>query len=163
MIQQTTALWLAALAIAAATRRSRARLAMGWVAAAPLCLALSPIASAQPVPDDPRYTEIGQHDPEKGTLQGSPTDEGLNYGFNTRGTGAGQNTVTVDGQLMPSLGTSRAFELQSITGTMFEALELTKGHRPDQNADSLGGTLNLKTRSPLSMRDRKSTRLNSSH
>src|SRR5687767_3186800 len=76
MIQQTTALWLAALAIAAATRRSRARLAMGWVAAAPLCLALSPIASAQPVPDDPRYTEIGQHDPEKGTLQGSPTDEG---------------------------------------------------------------------------------------
>src|SRR3954468_2700410 len=53
-------------------------------------------------------------------MAGSPTDEGLNYGFNTRGTGAGQNTVTVDGQLMPSLGTSRAFELQSITGTMFE-------------------------------------------
>ena len=88
-------------------------------------------------------------------MAGSPTDEGLNYGFNTRGTGAGQNTVTVDGQLMPSLGTSRAFELQSITGTMFEALELTKGHRPDQNADSLGGTLNLKTRSPLSMREKR--------
>ena len=26
---------------------------------------------------------------------------------------------------------------------LFEALELTKGHRPDQNADSLGGTVNL--------------------
>jgi iron complex outermembrane receptor protein len=90
-------------------------------------------------------------------MAGSPTDEGLNYGFNTRGTGAGQNTVTVDGQLMPSLGTSRAFELQSITGTMFEALELTKGHRPDQNADSLGGTLNLKTRSPFSMREKRRT------
>src|SRR5688572_4376065 len=90
-------------------------------------------------------------------VAGSPTDEGLNYGFNTRGTGAGQNTVTVDGQLMPSLGTSRAFELQSITGTMFEALELTKGHRPDQNADSLGGTLNLKTRSPFSMREKRRT------
>ena len=93
-------------------------------------------------------------------VAGSPTDEGLNYGFNTRGTGAGQNTVTVDGQLMPSLGTSRAFELQSITGTMFEALELTKGHRPDQNADSLGGTLNLKTRSPLSMREKRRTTYN---
>ncbi len=90
-------------------------------------------------------------------VAGSPTDEGLNYGFNTRGTGAGQNTVTVDGQLMPSLGTSRAFELQSITGTMFESLELTKGHRPDQNADSLGGTLNLKTRSPFSMREKRRT------
>jgi len=90
-------------------------------------------------------------------MAGSPTDEGLNYGFNTRGTGASQNTVTVDGQLMPSLGTSRAFELQSITGTMFESLELTKGHRPDQNADSLGGTLNLKTRSPLSMREKRRT------
>src|SRR5688572_25691597 len=90
-------------------------------------------------------------------VAGSPTDEGLSYGFNTRGTGAGQNTVTVDGQLMPSLGTSRAFELQSITGTMFEALELTKGHRPDQNADSLGGTLNLKTRSPFSMREKRRT------
>lgn len=90
-------------------------------------------------------------------MAGSPTDEGLNYGFNTRGTGAGQNTVTVDGQLMPSLGTNRAFELQSITGTMFESLELTKGHRPDQNADSLGGTLNLKTRSPLTMREKRRT------
>lgn len=90
-------------------------------------------------------------------MAGSPTDEGLNYGFNTRGTGASQNTVTVDGQLMPSLGTNRAFELQSITGTMFESLELTKGHRPDQNADSLGGTLNLKTRSPLTMREKRRT------
>ena len=90
-------------------------------------------------------------------MAGTPTDEGLNYGFNTRGTAPGLNTVTVDGQLLPSLGTNRAFELQSITGTMFEALELTKGHRPDQNADSLGGTINLKTRSPLSMREKRRT------
>lgn len=90
-------------------------------------------------------------------VAGSPTDEGLNYGFNMRGTPPSLNTVTVDGQLLPSLGTNRAFELQSITGTMFEALELTKGHRPDQNADSLGGTINLKTRSPLSMREKRRT------
>ncbi len=90
-------------------------------------------------------------------VAGSPTDEGLNYQFNMRGMAPGLNTVTVDGGLMPSLGTSRAFELQSITGTMFEALELTKGHRPDQGADSLGATLNLKTRSPLSMREKRRT------
>lgn len=90
-------------------------------------------------------------------VAGSPTDEGLNYSFNMRGMSAALNTVTVDGGLMPSLGTSRAFELQSITGTMFEALELTKGHTPDKGADSLGGTVNLKTRSPLSMREKRRT------
>jgi iron complex outermembrane recepter protein len=90
-------------------------------------------------------------------VAGSPTDEGLSYGFNMRGMDRALNTVTVDGGLMPSLGTNRAFELQSITGTMFEALELIKGHTPDKGADSLGGTINLKTRSPLSMREKRRT------
>lgn len=90
-------------------------------------------------------------------VAGSPTDEGLAYGFNIRGMDRALNTVTVDGGLMPSLGTNRAFELQSITGTMFEALELIKGHTPDKGADSLGGTINLKTRSPLSMREKRRT------
>ncbi|MEO6244407.1 MAG: TonB-dependent receptor [Opitutaceae bacterium] len=88
-------------------------------------------------------------------VAGSPTDEGLNYSFNIRGMGAGLNTVTIDGALVTSLGTSRAFEMQSISGTMFDQLELTKGHRPDQNADSLGGNINLKSRSPLSMKERR--------
>ena len=90
-------------------------------------------------------------------VAGSPTDEGLSYGFNIRGMDRALNTVTVDGGLLPSLGTNRAFELQSITGTMFEALELVKGHTPDKGADSLGGTINLKTRSPLSMREKRRT------
>jgi iron complex outermembrane recepter protein len=90
-------------------------------------------------------------------VAGSPTDEGLAYGFNVRGMDRALNTVTVDGGLLPSLGTNRAFELQSITGTMFEALELIKGHTPDKGADSLGGTINLKTRSPLSMREKRRT------
>src|SRR5688572_20406029 len=90
-------------------------------------------------------------------VAGSPTDEGLNYKFNMRGMSPDLNTVTVDGGLMTSLGASRSFELQSITGTMFEALELIKGHTPDKGADSLGGTINLKTRSPLSMREKRRT------
>jgi TonB-dependent receptor len=68
---------------------------------------------------------------------------------------AALNTVTVDGGLMASIGTNRAFELQSITGTMFEQLELIKGHTPDKTADSLGGTINMKTRSPLTMREKR--------
>ena len=90
-------------------------------------------------------------------VAGSPTDEGLNYKFNMRGLGPDLNTVTVDGGMLTSLGSTRSFEMQSITGTMFEALELIKGHTPDKGADSLGGTVNLKTRSPLSMREKRRT------
>ena len=88
-------------------------------------------------------------------IAGSPTEEGLFYQFNVRGMAPALNTVTVDGGLMASIGTSRAFEMQSITGTMLEQLELIKGHTPDKTADSLGGTINMKTRSPLNMREKR--------
>jgi len=88
-------------------------------------------------------------------IAGNPTDEGLAYQFNVRGMAPSLNTVTVDGGLIPSIGTNRSFELQSITGTMFETLELIKGHTPDKGADSLGGTLNMKTRSPLNLREKR--------
>src|SRR5688572_13383870 len=88
-------------------------------------------------------------------IAGNPTDEGLAYEFNVRGMAPGLNTVTVDGGLLPSIGASRSFQLQSITGTMFEQLELIKGHTPDKGADSLGGTINMKTRSPLNMKEKR--------
>jgi TonB-dependent receptor len=88
-------------------------------------------------------------------IAGSPTEEGLSYAFNVRGMAPALNTVTVDGGLMASIGTNRAFELQSISGTMFEQLELIKGHTPDKTADSLGGTINMKTRSPLNMKEKR--------
>jgi TonB-dependent receptor len=88
-------------------------------------------------------------------VAGSPTDEGLAYNFNIRGMGAGLNTVTIDGGLVTSLGSSRAFEMQSISGALFDQLELVKGHRPDKNADSLGGTVNLKSRSSLAMKEKR--------
>jgi hypothetical protein len=81
-------------------------------------------------------------------VAGNLTDEGLAYEFNVRGMAPGLNTVTVDGGLLPAIGSSRSFQLQSITGTMFETLELIKGHTPDKSAGSLGGTINMKSRSP---------------
>lgn len=93
-------------------------------------------------------------------VAGSPTDEGLAYRFNMRGMDPTLNNVTVDGQSMTTLGTNRSFELQSITGTMFDALELIKGHTPDKGADSLGGTVNFKTKSTFSMRENSRTTYN---
>jgi TonB-dependent receptor len=93
-------------------------------------------------------------------VAGSPTDEGLAYRFNMRGMDPQLNNVTVDGGSLTTLGTNRSFELQSITGAMFEALELVKGHTPDKGADSLGGTINFKTRSTFSMREKRRTTYN---
>jgi outer membrane receptor protein involved in Fe transport len=93
-------------------------------------------------------------------VAGSPTDEGLAYRFNMRGMDPTLNNVTVDGQSMTTLGTNRSFELQSITGTMFDALELIKGHTPDKGADSLGGTVNFKTRATFTMREKRRTTYN---
>ncbi|MBM3851764.1 MAG: TonB-dependent receptor, partial [Verrucomicrobia bacterium] len=93
-------------------------------------------------------------------VAGSPTDEGLAYRFNMRGMDPTLNNVTVDGASMTTLGTNRSFELQSITGTMFDALELIKGHTPDKDAASLGGTINFKTRATFSMKEQRRTTYN---
>ena len=49
----------------------------------------------------------------------------------------------------------RTTRMTAFTGAMFESLELTKGQTPDRPVDSLGGSVNFKTRSPLSMREKR--------
>ncbi|MGH7959712.1 MAG: carboxypeptidase regulatory-like domain-containing protein, partial [Opitutaceae bacterium] len=89
-------------------------------------------------------------------VAGNLSDEGNIVGFTIRGMGPGFNTITIDGALMGSQnGANRQTRIHNITGSMFDSLELTKGHRPDQGMDSLGGTVNLKSRSPLSMTEKR--------
>ena len=77
-------------------------------------------------------------------------------GFAVRGMPTGQNTVTMDGGMISTQGAfNRAVRINNLTGAMFEGLEVIKGHTPDKGADSLGGTINLKSRSPLSMREKR--------
>jgi iron complex outermembrane recepter protein len=86
-------------------------------------------------------------------VAGLVNDEGNYNGMSIRGMGPGFNTITIDGALMGSQGgDSRQTRMHTITGSMFEQLELVKGHTPDKGMDSLGGTINLKSRSPLSMK-----------
>lgn len=83
-------------------------------------------------------------------------DEGNVTGLIIRGQPSTMNRVNVDGQLMSNVGGfNRQFQTHSLTGAMFEQLEVIKGQTPDQTADSLGGSVNLKTRSPLSMKERR--------
>lgn len=82
--------------------------------------------------------------------------EGNVSDLSVRGMGPGFNSVTVDGGLAANQsGASRLFRMQHFPGAMFEEVELTKGHTPDKEASSLGGTTNFKTRSPLSMKEKR--------
>jgi iron complex outermembrane receptor protein len=77
-------------------------------------------------------------------------------GFTVRGMSSGLNQVTMDGGLMTGQGgMNRSIFVNNISGAMFEHVELIKGHTPDKGADSLGGTINFKSRSPLSMREKR--------
>ncbi len=77
-------------------------------------------------------------------------------GFTVRGMGPSLNNITLDGAMLSTQGgMARQSRINNLTGAMFEGLELIKGHTPDKGADSLGGTINLKSRSPLSMREKR--------
>ncbi|HUR57675.1 MAG TPA: TonB-dependent receptor [Opitutaceae bacterium] len=89
-------------------------------------------------------------------VAGTVNDEGNYNAMSIRGIPNDLNTITIDGALMGSQGGSaRATRMHTITGSMFDSLELIKGHTPDKGADSLGGTINLKSRSPLSMKEKR--------
>ena len=90
-------------------------------------------------------------------VAGVLNEAGLVAGFSIRGVQPGLNTVTMDGALLTSRddGMSRSTQLHVYSAAMFDQMELIKGHTPDKGADSLGGTLNLKTRSPLGMKEKR--------
>jgi TonB-dependent receptor len=94
-------------------------------------------------------------------VAGTINDEGNYNAMTIRGIGSNFNTITIDGALMGSQGGSaRATRSHTLTGSMFDSIELIKGHTPDKGADSLGGTLNLRSRSPLNSRERSQTTYN---
>lgn len=90
-----------------------------------------------------------------GVTFGDPGDEVVEQ-ISVRGMGTGTTSITIDGGGMSSFqGAQRTTRMTAFTGAMFENLELTKGQTPDRAVDSLGGGVNFKTRSPLSMREKR--------
>ena len=103
-------------------------------------------------------TELAMRLP--GVTFGDPGEEVVE-GLSIRGQGMGLNTITIDGGQMASYsGMNRQTRMTAFSGTMFESLELIKGQTPDQGADSMGGRINFRTRSPLSMRENHRTSYN---
>ena len=89
-------------------------------------------------------------------IAGSFDDEGNVTGVSIRGAVPGMNTVSIDGNQQASAGGfGRDFRTHNISGALFDEIEVTKSPTPDMPADSLGGSVNLKTRSPLSMKEKR--------
>ncbi len=63
---------------------------------------------------------------------------------------ASYTRLNIDGMSTTGVGgDGRTATLHSFSGSNYEAIEIIAGQTPDKRADSLGGQVNLKTRSPL--------------
>ena len=116
---------------------------------------LKSVASMDALVDLPNMnaTELAIRLP--GVSFGNPGDEVVEV-ISVRGMGAGMSSITIDGGGMSSFSAqNRNTRMTAFTGAMFEALELIKGQTPDKPVDSLGGSVNFKTRSPLSMKEKR--------
>lgn len=121
---------------------------------------LKSVASMDALVDLPNMnaTELAIRLP--GVTFADPGDEVVEQ-ISVRGMGAGTTSIMIDGGGMSSFSAQgRNTRMTAFTGAMFESLELTKGQTPDKPVDSLGGSVNFKTRSPLSMREKRRLILN---
>ena len=67
-----------------------------------------------------------------------------------RGMSPGMATVTLDGERLPTTGLAdRETSLMGLPAEMLSSMELSTAITPDMDADAVGGTVNLVTRSPL--------------
>jgi TonB-dependent receptor len=89
-------------------------------------------------------------------VAGSFDDEGNVTGVSIRGMAPGFNAVNIDGNQQASAGGfGRDFRTHNISGALFDEIEVTKSPTPDMPADSLGGSVNLKTRSALNLKEKR--------
>lgn len=88
---------------------------------------------------------------------------GMTGGTGIRGISGEFNLVRVDGAALatPSdstaSGTTRSVNINQIPGDMIERIEVFKSPRPDMDADAVGGTINLITKSALDRSGRRTS------
>ena len=77
-----------------------------------------------------------------------------------RGVDSNMNSIAVDGTRSANGSTrdfNRGVEIDKIPADFIETIEITKAPTPDMDADSIGGAVNLKTKSALDRRGRRLT------
>lgn len=79
-------------------------------------------------------------------------------GVSIRGLGSALNSVMMDGDRVAtsqSANTGRAFEFEQTSLNLVESVEVTKAPTPDMDADSIGGNVNMVTKSAFDRADPK--------
>ena len=75
-----------------------------------------------------------------------------------RGMGSAYSAVTLDGTRLPSPASgkkTRSFEVDKLPADYIESIEVIKAPTPDMDADSVGGTVNMITKSAFSLNGRR--------
>jgi len=90
------------------------------------------------------------------------TDEDdLVFNVSVRGQPDSFTRLNVDGMSTTGVsGIGRTATLHSFSASSYEQIEIIAGQTPDKRADSIGGQLNLKTRSPLAQKEKRRTTYN---
>ena len=87
-------------------------------------------------------------------------DEAEVFRISVRGINPDLNSVSVDGTLLAGAttrGSDRSFEIDKVSTNSIESIEVIKSPTPDMDADSIGGKINLRTKSAF---DRKGRQIN---
>lgn len=89
-------------------------------------------------------------------ITSNTSDEGDVFSINVRGIDPNLNSVTIDGAKMAtSGGLLPLFRFLNINAAFFEELEVTKAPTPSMAADSLGGAVNMKTKTALTLQSKR--------
>lgn len=84
------------------------------------------------------------------------SDEGDVFSVYVRGIDPTLNSVSIDGNKMATSGAlSREYRFLNVSAGAFEELEVVKAPTPDMDPDSLGGAVNMKTKSSLGMKEKR--------
>ena len=85
-------------------------------------------------------------------------DEGEDFRVSVRGINPDLNSVSVDGTRLAGAttrGTDRSFEIDKVSTNSIESIEIIKSPTPDMDADSIGGKINLRTKSAFDRQGRE--------
>ena len=95
---------------------------------------------------DPNIAEALQRTPGIGIER----DQGEGRYINLRGAPADFTAVAINGVVLPALDpTTRALDLDTIPSDIVSQIEVSKSLRPDLDADSIAGAVNIVTQSPF--------------
>jgi outer membrane receptor protein involved in Fe transport len=74
-------------------------------------------------------------------------EDGTPSGVNIRGMESKYNSFQIDGNRLPTSGSSRGFSTNQLSGDGISNIEVIKAATPDRDGDAIGGIINVISRS----------------